>query len=67
MRMSTPIKRLALPSAVNLTPIVLVNVIRRFPDNAISQIIDVLIDELDLRLGDPDSESETVEAGICDF
>ena len=67
MSMRMPLRRLQLPSNIILTPFVLTNVIRKFPDHIISQIIDCLIEELDLRSSDPDFEVETVKSSAYDF
>ena len=67
MSMNMPLKRLQLPSTIILTPFVITNVIRKFSNDTISQIIDCLIEELDLRLGDSDFEVEAVESSAYDF
>jgi hypothetical protein len=54
------------PSDLVLTPRVLLGAVRILPTADIQEVIDVLIDELNLRCGDPDFESEPGESSDPD-
>jgi len=49
------------PNSIALTPRVLSEAMRMLPTEAIHKAVDVLIDELDYRYGDPDFEPEPME------
>lgn len=49
------------PTSITLTYRVLSEAMRMLPTEAIHKAVDVLIDELDYRYGDPDFEQEPME------
>ena len=49
------------PSSIVLTPHVLLGAMRKLPVDAIHNVIETLIDELNYRFGDPDFEGEPME------
>jgi hypothetical protein len=60
------ISRVHVPSNQALTPRVLTGAVMKFPTVVIRNLVDLLIDELDTRCGDPDREPETDEASESD-
>ena len=49
------------PTSTTLTPRVLLEAMRKLPTEAIMNVVDVLISELDYRQPDPDFEPEVME------
>ena len=60
------IRSVRVPSDLVLTPRVLLGAIQTLRTTDIQWVVDVLIDELNIRAGDPDLESEADEASEPD-
>jgi hypothetical protein len=58
MRTHSVLKRVIIPYSVALTPLVLTGAMRRLRTRDIETAIDVLLQELDCRSGDPDVEPD---------
>ncbi|WP_428492514.1 hypothetical protein [Rhodopila sp.] len=52
-----------IPTSIALTPRVLSEAMRKLPTEAIENVVDLLIQELDCRQPDPDFEAEVMECG----
>ena len=58
MQTNRTVERVVLPSSIVLSPRVLAGVIRKFSTAEIASMVQTLVDELDIRSGDPDLELE---------
>ena len=66
-RLRTRVGYIRVPTSIALTPRVLSEAMRKLPTEALQNVVDLLIDELDCRQPDPDFEPEVMECAEASY